>query len=133
MRNKKKSDVFNSIIEAAGFLLRGEGASLIFYNVDEKRIVSEICSDKKCKLIKKKGEFFNMGENIYVKTIDNLMVFSSNRSIHGIRSYLMIKDFDEFQGQDNNNQEILKYLTVQALFLYSNFIDVAKDDAIKKA
>ncbi|HCU71133.1 MAG TPA: hypothetical protein DIC35_05295 [Candidatus Moranbacteria bacterium] len=133
MRNKKKSEVFDSIIEAALFLLKGEGASLIFYNVDQKRVVNEICSDRKCRLIKKKSDFFNMGENIYVKTIDNFMVFSSNRSIHGIRSYLVVKNFDEFQGQDNNNQEILKYLTVQALFLYSNFIDIIKGKTTKKS
>lgn len=125
----KEREVFHSIIDAAIFLLRGKGASLIFYDVVTKKILKEICSDEKCQLIQKKEEFFTMGENIYIKNIDDYIIFSSNRNTHGVRSYLVVKGFDEFQGQDNNNQEILKYLTIQALFMHSNFIGAMKSKA----
>jgi hypothetical protein len=132
MNKRRESEIFRSIIDAAIFLLRGKASSLIFYDVEVKRVVKEICSDKKCQLIQKNEEFFNMGENIYIKTIEDFMVFSSNRTTHDIRSYLVVKGFDEFQGQDNNNQEILKYLAVQALFIYSNFIGAEKKQPGKK-
>lgn len=123
----KEQEMFHSVIDAAIFLLRGKGASLIFYNVVTKRIIREICSDEDCQVIQKKEEFFTMGENIYIKVVNDYMIFSSNRSTHGVRSYLIVKGFDEFQGQDNNNQEIIKYLTIQALFMYSNFSGAIKN------
>jgi hypothetical protein len=45
----------------------------------------------------------------------------------GIKSYLAIKNFDEFQAQDNNNQEIIKYLATQALFVYANLLRMMRN------
>jgi len=42
--------------------------------------------------------------------------------------YLVVKSFDEFQSRDNNNQEILKYLASQALFLYSYLAKSSADN-----
>lgn len=130
MDEKKEKEIFNSIIDAAIFLLKGKGASLVFYNVKNEKIAREICSDKKCRLAQKSKDFFAMGENIYVKSIDDFIIFSSNRNTQDIRSYLIVRGFSAHQGQDNNNQEILKYLTVQALFIYSNFVGAIKTQSI---
>ncbi len=117
-----KREIFDNILEAATFLLKGTAASIIFYNVKTEKIVKEICSDKKCQLIKKGRDFLAMEKNIYIKTAGEFIIFSSKQTTGDIRSYLVVKGFDEFQGQDNNNQEIIKYLTAQALFVYSNLL-----------
>ncbi|MFA5994379.1 MAG: hypothetical protein WC823_05465 [Parcubacteria group bacterium] len=126
LNKKKECKVFDNILDTTIFLLKGQSASLVFYNVKTKRIIKEICSDKKCQLIKKNKDFFTLEKDIYIKVIEDYIIFSSNRSTQDVRSYLVVRGFDEFQSQDNNNQDIIKYLVMQALFVYFNLMTTIK-------
>jgi hypothetical protein len=59
--------------------------------------------------------------------MDDYLIFASKIDMNGIKSYLAIKNFDEFQAQDNNNQEIIKYLATQALFVYANLLRMMRN------
>jgi hypothetical protein len=124
---KKECEILRSIIDAAIFLLRGKCATLIFYETASQKVVEQFCSDEKCKLSQRNSDFFRMDDNVYLKTMDDYLIFVSKIDMKGIKSYLAIKNFDEFQAQDNNNQEIIKYLATQALFVYANLLRMMRN------
>ena len=57
--------------------------------------------------------------NTNTKKINDCLIISSNQEIHGIKSYLIICNFDEKEENNPKNIEILKVFVSQALFLYS--------------
>ena len=119
LSKKREKEIYQSIIEAATFLLKGKCATIIFFNTKINKIIKDCCLDEKCSNLDRNEGFFAMDENVTIKFTQDFVVFRSNKTINDIRAYLIIKSFDEFQSRDNNNQEILKYLASQALFLYS--------------
>lgn len=120
INKKKENELYKSMVEAAGFLLKAECALIIFLGVAENKIKKELCFDNCCSSFDRSPEFFRMEDNIHIKQNGDFLIVSSQTMINGIRSYLVIKGGDRFQASDHNNQEILKYLASQALFLYSS-------------
>jgi hypothetical protein len=119
LTEKHEKEIYKSIIESAKLLLKSAGATLVFFNLQDKKIIKQICYDDKCGSLEQNTDIFSMEENIFVKHEKDFMVFCSNKTINNIKGYLIVRSFDEFQGQDNNNQEIMKYLVEQALILYA--------------
>lgn len=116
-RSKEKA-IYQSIIDASNFLLKAECSTLRFVNVRTKHTVKEVNADKACRNYSN-SDLLKIGENIHIKNFKDHIIVSSHKAIDNIKGYLIIDKFDESQGKDNNNQEILKYLVAQALFLYS--------------
>lgn len=116
---KKERDICQSITEAASFLLKARCATIVFYDVNAKEIIRNVCLDEKCENLNTDADFFVMEDNVEIKSIDDNFIICSHKIINGVRSYLIIKSFDKNQSADNNNQEILKYLVSQTLFLYN--------------
>ncbi|MDP1884436.1 MAG: hypothetical protein Q8L10_03620 [Candidatus Moranbacteria bacterium] len=119
LNEKREKEIYHSITESATFLLKAECATLVFFNVRTNEIIKHVCHNDKCGSPEQKPDLFLMGENIFIKQSGDYIVFRSHETIDDIKSYLIIRSFDAFQGRDNNNQEIIKYLASQALVLYS--------------
>lgn len=128
LSKKREKEIYQSIIEAAAFLLKGKCATIIFFNTKTNRIIKDCCLDEKCNNLDRNEGFFAMEENVTIKFVQDFVVFRSNKTINDTRVYLVVKSFDEFQSRDNNNQEILKYLASQALFLYSYLAKSSTDN-----
>jgi len=120
LNKAKESEIYKSILDSANFLLKANCSTLRFVNIKTSRTIKEVSSDEKC-VIFKNADLLKMGDNVHIKHFKDaeVIVVCSHRIINDIRTYLIINFFDEAQGKDNNNQEILKYLVSQALFLYS--------------
>lgn len=122
LNEKREKEIYQSITESASFLLKAECAMLVFFNIKTNKVIKHICHSEKCGSLEQNAAFFSMGENIFIKQVGKHIVFCSHETIDDVKSYLIIKSFDEFQGRDNNNQEIIKYLASQALILYSYIV-----------
>lgn len=119
LTEKYEKELYKSITEAAISLLRAKCATLVFFDIKTKKVIKQIYYSDNCASFEQNIEIFSMEKNIFMKQEEDLIVFCSNKTIGDIKSYLIIKSFDEFQGRDNNNQEILKYLAEQALILFA--------------
>ncbi|MDD5464724.1 MAG: hypothetical protein PHP62_06260, partial [Candidatus Moranbacteria bacterium] len=119
LNKKQEKEIYQSILDSTNFLLKAECSTIRFVNVKTGKIVKDVVLDEKCRALEEGINFFKMGENVHVKHVHNFMVFSSQKTIDDIKSFLIAKAPDEFQSRDNNNQEIIKYLVTQSLFLYS--------------
>jgi len=128
LSKKREREIYMSIIEAATFLLKGKCATIIFFNTKVNKIIKDCCLDEKCNNPDRSDSFFAMDDNVTIKFVQDFVVFCSNKTINDTRVYLVVKSFDEFQSRDNNNQEILKYLASQALFLYSYLAKSSADN-----
>lgn len=118
LNKAKENEIYQSIIDSANFLLKADCSTLRFVNTKSGKTIKEVNSNEKCNTLKN-SDLLTMGENIHIKHMHGSLAVCSHRTINNIKSYLIINSFDELQGKDNNNQEILKYLISQALFLYS--------------
>ena len=119
LNKQKENELYKSIVEASSFLLKSECTALLFLDTNENKIKKQVCFDHKCANIKNDENFLKMEKNVYIKMEQGYIIARSQKAEDGIRSYLIAKSFDSFQASDNNNQEILKYLASQALFLYT--------------
>jgi len=118
LNKTREAEIYKSILESANFLLKAECTSLRFVNTKAIRTIKEVSLNDKCNSFKN-DDLLKMGEHVHIKHFKDIMVVSSHRSINDIKTYLIISSFEASQGMDNNNQEILKYLVSQALYLYS--------------
>ncbi|MFA7209188.1 MAG: hypothetical protein WC120_02790 [Parcubacteria group bacterium] len=119
LSEKRENEIYQSITESASFLLKAECATLLFLDIGTNKVIKHVCHNEKCDSLEQDANLLLMGENIFIKQSGNHIVFRSHETVDNVKSYLVIKAFDEFQGRDNNNQEIIKYLASQALILYS--------------
>lgn len=119
LNKQKENELYKSIVEAASFLLKSDCSILLFMDINENKIKKQICFDHNCANFNKGADFLKMEKNVYIKQGEGYIVASSQKTVDGVKSYLISKSFDSFEANDNNNQEILKYLASQALFLYS--------------
>ncbi len=114
----KEKEIYQSIIDAAGFLLKAKCSTLRFVNVNNRRTIKEIDPQEICSGYRN-SDLLKIGDSINIKRVKDFIIVSSHKTIDGVKSFLIMNSFDEQQGKDNNNQEILKYLASQALFLFA--------------
>jgi len=119
LNKQQERDIYQSIIDSSTSLLKAKCATIRFVRIDTGKIVKDVVFDENCRALKEVINFFEMEENIFIKTIDEFIVFRSQKIINGIQSYIIIKSPDKFLSENNNNQDIIKYLVSQSLFLHS--------------
>lgn len=113
----KEKETYIAIINAANALMKAKNSCLRFVDTKNKRTQKEISVSEICRLIKNE-ELIKLGEKINVKKAKDYLIVSSIKEINGVRCYLIVENYDEISN-DANNQEILKFLASQSLFLYS--------------
>lgn len=115
LSKNKQTEIYQSIIEAAKFLMKAECAFLRFINTEDSSLEKEIkmaacvCSIKNETMAKIKDS--DSSEKIL-----NFLITSSHQRIKNIRCYLIVKDYEE---QEDKTNEMLKVLASQALFVFS--------------
>lgn len=117
--NKKEvGEVFNSVVKAAGFIMKADLSSLRFVNLRNGKTEENIIMNGKNISIKNE-KLIKMKDDINIKKEDDVLIISSPNQIHQIRGFLLLKKYDGKEEANVKNIEILKVLVSQALFLHS--------------
>lgn len=116
---KKEKETYDSIINAANFLLKAESTTIRFINLKTNKTEKEIWLSKETGLVMSNEALTDMGENINIKKQNDALIVSSPQRIRDVKSYLVIKGYDENEEGKPKNMEILKLFASQAIFLYS--------------
>lgn len=115
---KKEKEAYLSIADAARAILRGENATLLFYNAKEDKIEESVSiGESRFQIDKKKIK--SIGGIVNIKKDKGFIIISSPHKIGDIRSYLKVEEYAEEEEKKPKNGEILKMLVSQALFAYS--------------
>jgi len=123
---KKEKEAYESIINAANYLLKAESAIIRFVELGKNQTEKEIkLSEEHLSSIANK-ELTGMGENVNVKKQDHALIVSSPQKINNVKSYLIIQGYDESEEGKPKNMEILKLFASQAIFLYSYMLKEEK-------
>lgn len=117
--NKKEKEAYLSIADAAKLMLKGENATLLFFNEREGGVVEESFNTNNPKFRLEKEILKNMGGIINIKKDRDCIIISSPNKISGVRSYLKIEGYSKEEEKRPKNAEILKMLASQALLVYS--------------
>jgi hypothetical protein len=125
---KKEKETYESIINAANFLLKSTSTTIRFINIETNK------TEKEVRLLENIGQnltihnkdLTNMEENINVKKQDSTLIISSPQKIKSVKSYLIIGGYDEGEEGKPKNMEILKLFASQAIFLYSYMLKEEK-------
>lgn len=118
LSNTHEKETYASIVSAAKFLLKADYACLKFINIENEKTEKDFCLTEKRNLIKN-SELTKIEEGINIKKLEKCLVVSSGQIVRGIRSFLIICEYDEAEENSPKNMEILKVFVSQALFLYS--------------
>jgi len=116
---KKENEIYLSILNAATFLLKAEGAMLRFVNIESGRTEKEIKLPETGKMTVANKSLTGMEENINMKKQKGLIIISSSQKINSIKCFLAAHNYDENEENKPKNIEILKLFASQAIFLYS--------------
>ncbi len=128
---KKEKEVYESIINAASFLLKADSAMIRFINLKTNKIEKEISLSQHNSLNISNKDMVDMGENINVKKQEDILIISSPRKIGEIKSYIIVAGYDENEESKPKNMEILKLFASQAIFLYSYILkENKKEDCV---
>ncbi|HLN18543.1 MAG TPA: hypothetical protein VK255_00040 [Patescibacteria group bacterium] len=117
LNKKKEKEIYESIVNAANFLLKAESVCLRLVDLKNFRIKKEIKTKGQHQIVKNE-ELAEMGEETIVKK-DNCIIVASSQSINNIKAFLIISGYNEREQNNPKNIEILKVFATQAIFLYS--------------
>lgn len=117
LNKKKEKEIYESIVNAANFLLKAESVCLRLIDISSFRIKKEIKTKGKHYIIKNE-ELAKMGDETVIKR-DDCIIVASSQSINNIKGYLIISGYNEREQSNPKNMEILKVFASQAIFLYS--------------
>jgi hypothetical protein len=118
LNKNREREIYESIVSAANFLMKGEHSLLRFIDNNNSRNVKEIrLENKKSPVINE--ELTKMGADTNTKKWGDCLVVCSPQKINDIRGYLIICGYDEEEERNPKNMEILKVFASQALFLFS--------------
>jgi hypothetical protein len=116
-KNREK-EIYESIVSAANFLMKGEISALRFINIKSERVAKEVKTmDKKLPI--KNNELIEMKEEGNIKKHKGCLIISGSQKINNIKSFIIIHGYDEEEEKNPKNLEILKVFASQAIFLYS--------------
>lgn len=114
----KEKEIYHTIMDAADSLLKADCSRLRFVDMKSGRTKKEISTRDNCNSVKN-TDIVSMGDNVNIKKNNGCLVAASLKEINGIKGYLIADRYSETEGDNANNQEILKFLATQALFLFS--------------
>ncbi|MFA7319462.1 MAG: hypothetical protein WC022_02590 [Parcubacteria group bacterium] len=112
-----ENETYASIVNAANSLLKADFTSLKFVNTKTLRTSREFVPEGRESV--KNAVLVSMKENVHIKKQRDFLVVSSNQEVKGIKSYLVIHNYNTEEESNPKNMEILKVFASQALFLYS--------------
>lgn len=118
LNKKKEKEIYESIVNAANFLMKAESVALRLIDIKNLRIKKEIRTRGKQNVVKNE-ELAAMGEETTAKKGENCVVIASSQSVNDIKGYLIINGYNERELNNPKNIEILKVFCSQAIFLYS--------------
>lgn len=114
----KEKEIYHTILDATDSLVRAKCSYARMVDVQTGRTKKEVSAKGDCSQIKN-ADLIAMGDNINIKKNNGYLVAASFKEINGVKGYLIADHYSETEGNNQNNQEILKFLATQALFLYS--------------
>ncbi|MFA6973715.1 MAG: hypothetical protein WC238_03195 [Parcubacteria group bacterium] len=114
----KEKEIYNSILAAASSLMNSKKACLRFVDTRTNNTQMDFFGDGVCSLVKN-ADLAGMGENVNFKKVNGYILASSLKEINSIKCYLVIEGYSELEADNANNQELLKFLASQGLFLYA--------------
>jgi len=118
LNKKKEKEIYESIVNAANFLMKSESVALRLVDLESLRVKKEIKTDGNHQPIRNE-ELMAMGEETMAKKGKSCIVVSSSQDINNIKGYLIINGYNEREESNPKNIEILKVFASQAIFLYS--------------
>jgi hypothetical protein len=118
LNKKKEKEIYESIVNAANFLMKAEGVTLRLLDLGSLRVKKEIRTEGKQQTIKNE-ELAAIGEETTAKKERNILVIASSQNINNIKGYLIINGYNEREQDNPKNIEILKVFASQAIFFYS--------------
>jgi hypothetical protein len=127
---KKENETYESIINAANFLLKADYSTIRFINLKTNQTEKEIGLAEHVNLDVTNKDIIEMGENINIKKQGSVLIVSSPQKIKDIKSCLIINGYDENEERKPKNMEILKLFASQAIFLYSYILKGEKNETI---
>lgn len=114
----KEKEIYNSILAAASSLMNSKKACLRFVNTRTNNTQMDFFGEGVCSLVKN-ADLAGMGENINFKKVNGYILASSLKEINSVKCYLIVEGYSELEADNVNNQELLKFLASQGLFLYA--------------
>ena len=114
----KEKEIYHTIMDATDSLLKAKCSYVRLVDMKSGRTKKEISTKGSCSQVKN-TDLTSMGDNVNLKKNNGYLVAASFKEINGIKGYLIVDHYNEEEGNNPNNQEILKFLATQALFLYS--------------
>jgi len=118
LNKTKEKEIYHSIINTANFIMKADCALVRFVNIVEKKMEKEIKMED-CKYSIKNNELLEMDKDANIKKTKGFLIISSHQVINNIKSYIIINGGNEQEEKNQNNENILKLLASQALFLFS--------------
>lgn len=118
INKKKEKEIYHTIIDAANSLMKAECSHLRFVDIKNRRTKKEINTGDSCNKIKN-SELAEMGDNVNIKKKNDYLMASSFKQIDNVKGFLIVEGYNDLEAENANNQEILKFLATQALFLFT--------------
>jgi len=115
---KREKEIYMSIVSAANFLMKADRTSLVFVDIKTNETKKHLSSGKDREPLKEK-EIIKNEPNTDIKKHEDYLTISSPQVINNMKSFLIIKAYDDEEEKNPKNLEILKLFVSQALFLYS--------------
>lgn len=118
INKKKEREIYYTIIDASNSLMKARCSHLRFVDIEISRTKKEISTGSECHNMKN-SELIEMGSDVNIKKKNGYLVASSFKQIDDVKGYLIVEGYSDLEAENMNNQEILKFLATQALFLYA--------------
>ena len=115
LTKKKEMEIYDTIMEAAKFLMKADCALLKFINTNDKTLEREIRMPG-CSCEMKNQDVLEMKNNEGTKKTGKSFVFLSHQEIKNIRCCLIVNGYTD---QEEKTIEMLRVLASQALFVFS--------------
>ena len=112
-----ENETYASIVNAANSLLKADSTSLKFLDIKTTKIKKELLPERGESV--KNKTLLKMKENVNVQKHHDSLIVSSSQEVKGVKSYLIIHNYDTEEENNPKNIEILKVFASQSLFLYS--------------
>lgn len=119
LNKRKEKEVYENILKASISILKGKAAGLRFVDLKKAKTKKELGLENFSGSPIKNSELVAMGENVNIRKAENYVIIGSTKEIENIKSFILVFDSSGQNALSANNQEILKFLATQALFLYS--------------
>jgi len=124
LNKSKENDIYRSIVIAAKFLFKADFAILRFVDIktaQTKKEIGEIDAEikKEKELIKNKKLISIIKKETTFKKYNGYLIVSSLQEVNNIKSFIIVREYDDKEENNPKNSEIFKVFASQALFVYS--------------